>query len=282
MTVKQRIAAVIFLLLLLAGLPITVAGWPGVAFADEITAISAKVEAGFDGKARAGSWIPVTLDLENQGPDFDEEIQISDPSSGSGQLGPMYRSQYVSDVILPRGGHKLVTVYVPYFSVTPRLEVNLVSQGKVVDSIEIPVSIVSEQDLFVGVGGQRVSAWNLLTTLPLPVQGSRVEVVPLTSAAFPERPEALAAFDIIALGDIPADALSDSSMEALEGWVAGGGTLVLSGGASGKNNLQGLPEALLPVVPGAPVQMDSVSALEQMGNQSLSTSLLPTITESRA
>jgi hypothetical protein len=282
MTIKQRIALAIALLILLAGPFIVVVGRSSVAFAGEPSAISTKVEVGFDGKARAGSWIPVTVDLENQGPDFDGEIQISDPSSGNPtySMGPLYQSRYVSDVILPRGSHKRVTVYVPYFSAVPRIEVDLISKGKTVDSIEQTISVVGEQDLFVGVVGQRVSAWNLLTTLQLPAQGSRVEVVPLTTVGFPERPEVLEAFDIIAMGDVRAEDLSDGSMEALEGWVAGGGTLVLSGGANGKSNLKGLPEALLPVVPGDAVQLGSVSVLEHMGSEPLSASLPPTITES--
>jgi hypothetical protein len=281
MTIKQRIAIAIALLILLAGPSIAAIGWSGVAFASEPSAITTKVEVGFDGKARAGFWIPVTVDLENQGPDFDGEIQVSGPSGASGQPGLMNQSQYVCDVVLPRGSHKRVTVYIPYFSAIPRLEVNLVTKGKTMDNVEPTVNVVSEQDLFVGVVSQRVSAWNLLTTLQLPVPGSRVEVVPLTSAEFPERTEVLEAFDIIALGDVPADALSQESLEALEGWVAGGGTLVLSGGANAKSNLKGLPGVLLPVVPGEPVQLSSISTLERMGSEPLSSSLLPTITESR-
>jgi hypothetical protein len=284
MKVKQRIATAIILLLLFAGLPIAVALQSGAVFADDPSAISIQVEVGFEGKERVGFWIPVIVDLENQGPDFDGEVQISDPSSGnpSYSMGPMYQSRYVCDVVLPRGSHKRVTVYFPFFSAVPRLEVDLVSGGKTVDSVEPTMSVIGEQDLFIGVVGQRTSAWNLLTTLDLPVQGSRVEVVPLATTGFPERPEVLEAFDIIALGDVRAEAFSPGSLEALEGWVAGGGTLVLSGGANGKSNLKGLPGPLLPVVPGDAVQLGSVSALEQMGSEPLSALLLPTITESRA
>ncbi|MDD5039304.1 MAG: hypothetical protein PHN78_08355, partial [Dehalococcoidales bacterium] len=240
MILKQRTASAIILLIFLISL--SLAGFPSVVLAGEPSAISTKVEVGFDGKARTGFWIPVVVDMENQGPDFDGEIEISvDPySSAVRQPGPVYQSRYVTEVVLPRGSHKRVTIYIPCLSAIPRLEIDLVSKGKTVDSIEQTISMVGERDLFVGVVGERVSAWNLLTTLQLPVQGSRVEVVPITIADFPERSEILEAFDIIALSDIPADALSDNALEVLEGWVAGGGTLVLSGGANGKSNLKGL------------------------------------------
>ena len=279
---KRRITFAIAFLILLTGLFLMAVCRPGVVLAADTEAIAVEVNAGFDGKARAGSWIPVTVDLENRGPDFDGEVRISDPSGGSGPLSPMYRSQYVSDVVLPRGSHKRVTVYVPYFSAAPRLEVDLVSKGRTVKSVEVAVSSVGEQDLFIGVAGDRVSAWNLLTTLQLPSQRSLVEVVPVPAAEFPGRPEVLAAFDVIILGDVPAEALSESSLEALEGWVAGGGTLLLPGGANAKANLKGLPESLLPVVPGEAVQIGSITALEQLGSEPLASSLHPTITESRA
>ncbi|MBI2868228.1 MAG: hypothetical protein HYX96_00175 [Chloroflexi bacterium] len=268
-------------MILTVGLPLTTAGWPHAVLAEEPAAISTRVEVGYEGKARAGFWIPVMVELENQGPDFEGEVRVSDPSGAARQPGPVYQSRYVADVVLPRGSHKRVTIYVPYLSAVPRLEVNLVARGKTVASIEPAVSVVGEKDLLVGVIGPRASAWNLLTTLALPVQGSRVAVVFLTAAGFPERPEVLEAFDIIALGDARAEALSPGSLEALEGWVAGGGTLVLTGGANGKSNLKGLPGSLLPVIPGDAVPLESVPVLERIGSAPLAASSAPTITESR-
>ncbi len=278
MTVKKRVATAILFLALIAGLVMT--GWTSVALAEEPVTISTKVEVGFDGKARTGFWIPVTVDLENQGPDFEGEVQVSLPSAGVPQPGQTYQGRYVAEAILPHGSHKRVTVYVPYLSAIPRLEVDLVSRGKTVDSIEPTVGIIGERDLLVGIVGQRASAWNLLTTLELPVQGNRAEVAYLTAAGFPDRPEVLEAFDAIVLGDVRVESLSPASLEALEGWVAGGGTLVASGGANGKSNLKGLPGALLPVAPGDAVKLGSVSALERMGSENLSASLLPVITQS--
>lgn len=274
----NRTGAVLILLVLLAGLAVTATGWSGAVFAAD-PPITTNVEAGFGGTARAGYWIPVVLEVENQGPDFDGEVRIT---GSSGYYGNTDESRYVADVVLPRGSHKRITVYVPFLVSVPRLDMELVSEGRTVETFEPGVNIVGEQDLFVGVIGQKVSAWNLLTTLQLPLQGSRVEVVPVDPAEFPERPEVLEAFDIIALSDVPIQTLSAPALEALEGWVAGGGTLVLSGGANGRSNLKGLPEVLLPVVPGGAVQLNSVSALEQLGDQAISASLLPTVTGSSA
>ncbi len=272
---KRRTTAVLIALVFVAALAMPFAGLTGPASAGDDYEIDTAIEAGFGGMVRAGSWVPLTVDMENRGRDFDGELRVD---GNYNQMGFTDQSLYIADVVLPQGSHKRITLYIPLLSAVPRIEVELVSGGKTVDTFEEGVSIVGEQDLFVGVIGQKLSAWNILSTLPLPIQGSRVEVALIDPAEFPERTEVLEAFDIIALGDVPAQSLSSAALEALEGWTAGGGTLVLPGGAVGKTNLKGLPEALLPVTPGDPFQLSSVAALEELGNEAITATLLPTVT----
>ena len=114
MILKHRILPAIFLIFLIS---LSLTGFSKVVLAEETSAISTKVEVGFDGKARTGFWMPVVVDMENQGPDFDGEIQISaDPFPGAVyQPGSVYQSRYGTEVVLPRGSHKHITVYIPYF-----------------------------------------------------------------------------------------------------------------------------------------------------------------------
>ena len=126
---------------------------PPAALAQETSPISLEVEAGFDEKARVGNWIPVVVRLENQGPDLSAEIHVI------GNRGhPMSSGSYVADVVLPRDGRKRLTLHVPYMTATPRLDVELVADGEVVASLEPPVNIIGETDLFVGVVGRRAGA----------------------------------------------------------------------------------------------------------------------------
>ena len=190
---------------------------PPATLAQESSPISVDVEVGYDGNARIGSWTPVTVRMENQGSDFAGEVHV---------LGMRDQSvRYVADIVLPRNSRKRVTLYVPYLTGAPRMHVELVSGGKAATSLETRVNLVGETDVFVGVVGQRTGAWNLLTTLDLPGNSRRVVVAPILPDSFPHRTEGLEAFDVIVLGDSDVQGLSAPTLDTLEGWVAGGGTL---------------------------------------------------------
>ena len=232
---------------------------PSAALAQEPLPISVEVEVGFDGKARIGNWTPVAVQIENQGRDFAGEVHV---------LGMRDQSvRYVADIVLPRNSRKRLILYVPYLTATPRLYVELVSGGKVVASLETRVNLVGETDLFVGVVGQRTGAWNLLTTLDLPGKSREVVVAPIFPGSFPKRTEGLEAFDVIVLGDADVQALSSEMLDTLEGWVAGGGTLVLPGGTQEGANLRDLPEQLMPVVTAGLAELENTSSLDRLGQE---------------
>ena len=242
-------------------------GNPSEVLAQEPSPISLEVEVGLDGKARVGHWIPVVVRVENTGPDLEAEIHVT-ASRGH----PTSSGINIADVVLPRGSRKRLTLYVPYMTAIPRLEVELVDEGRVVTRLETPVNVIGESDILVGVIGRRAGPWNLLTTLDLPGQAREVAVVPIAPDSFPHRQEALRAFDVIALGDVAVQTLPSETLEALEGWVAGGGTLVLSGGMNAEARLEGLPLHLMPVVPGDTAEREKIPALERLGNEPISAS----------
>ena len=232
---------------------------PSAALAQEPSPISVKVEVGFDGKARIGKWTPVAVQIENQGSDFAGEVHV---------LGMRDQSvRYVADIVLPQNSRKRLILYVPYLTPTPRLHVELVSGGKAVASLDTRVNLVGETDLFVGVVGQRTGAWNLLTTLDLPGDSREVVVASIPPDSFPQRTEVLEAFDFIVLGDADVRALSSEMLDALEGWVAGGGTLVLPGRPQAGANFRGLPEQLRPVEITGSAELENTSALERLGQE---------------
>ncbi len=242
-------------------------GNPSEVLAQEPSPISLEVEVGFDGKARVGHWIPVVVRVENTGPDLEAEIHVT-ASRGH----PTSSGINIADVVLPRGSRKRLTLYVPYMTAIPRLEVELVDEGRVVTRLETPVNVIGESDILVGVIGRRAGPWNLLTTLDLPGQAREVAVVPIAPGSFPHRQEALRAFDVIALGDVAVQTLPSETLEAIEGWVASGGTLVLSGGLTTEARLEGLPAHLMPIVPGDTAEREKIPSLERLGNEPISAS----------
>ena len=247
---------------------------PSTALAQDPTPISVEVEVGFGGNARIGSWTPVAVRMENQGRDFAGEVHV---------LGLRDQSvRYVADIVLPRNSRKRLIIYVPYLTPTPRLHVELVSGGKAVASVETRVNLVGETDLFVGVVGQRTGAWNLLTTLDLPGDSREVVVASVSHDSFPQRTEGLDAFDIFVLGDVDVQALSPEMLDTLQGWVAGGGTLVLPGRPQEGANLRGLPEQLMPVVIAGSAELENTSALERLGQEPLPVTFPLQVSVSRA
>ena len=265
-------AAPIALLFALLAATLLLSGPPS-ASAQELSPISLQVEVGFDGKARVGSWTPVIALLENHGPDFVGEVHVIDTRGQS--------TRYIDAVVLPQGSRKRLTLHAPYQRFESRLNVELVSDGKVVVSRESRVSLVSVDDIFVGVVGQRTGPWNLLTTLEIPGQRREVVVAPISPEAFPDRPEVLESFDVIVLGDVQVRALSPGMLEALEGWVAGGGTLILPGGPTSGVDLKGLPAQLMPVIAGNVIELESASALERLGNEPFPTTYHLSVSDSQ-
>ena len=247
---------------------------PSAALAQETLPISVEVEVGFGGNARIGSWTPVAVRMKNQGSDFSGEVHV---------LGLRDQSvRYVADIVLPRNSRKRLIIYVPYLTPTPRLHVELVSGGKAVASVETRVNLVGETDLFVGVVGQRTGAWNLLTTLDLPGDSREVVVASIPHDSFPQHAEGLEAFDIIVLGDADVQALSSEMLDTLQGWVAGGGTLVLPGGPQAGANLTGLPEQLRPVEIAGSAELENTSALERLGQEPFPVTFPLQVSASRA
>ena len=55
----------------------------------------------------------------------------------------------------------------------------------------------------------------------------------------------------------------------MEGWVAGGGVLVLPGGPGAGANLKGMPERLMPVITGAAAELERSLALERLAHEPL-------------
>ena len=255
----RRARSIVFLFVVLVGTLLFTS--PSTALAQEPSPISVKAEVGFSGKARVGHWIPVAVQLENQGRDFAGEVHVFWTRAQS--------VRYVADIVLPRNSRKRLTMYVHSLGASTRLEVELVPDGVVVASLEPRVRIVDDADLFVGVVGQRAGAWNLLATLEMPGQLREVVVVPISPDRLPRHPEVLDAFDLIVLGDVQVQSLSPGVLEAVEGWVAGGGTLVLPGGPNSGVNLKGLPDQLMPVIPGDATELANSSALEKLGQEPL-------------
>ena len=75
--------------------------------------------------------------------------------------------------------------------------------------------------------------------------------VALDVADLPERVEAWSTLDRLVWQDTDSALLSTQQLDALRGWIAGGGRLVIVGGTAGPSSLSAFPDTILPYRPTA-------------------------------
>ena len=82
------------------------------------------------------------------------------------------------------------------------------------------------------------------------VTGDRedAQVAFLELADLPDSASGWTALDVLILNDVDTGRMSDAQKIALEGWIHGGGQLVVTGGASWQQNSAGVQEPYYPSV----------------------------------
>lgn len=210
----------------------------GAAAADPPTM---EAHALLSGNARIGSWMAIQVHLVNNGPAVTGELRLAGGTQGQTRFG--------TAVDLPTQSDKRYVLYAQPPAFGSQLEVILVDGDRKVVSTKVKFAIHDATQLVVAVVAERPEGIvGNLGLLPNPNQVAPL-VMSLTPEDLPERVEAWGAIDRVVWQDIDADRLSPAQLDALRGWVAGGGRLVIAGGTAGPKVLSALPDALLPYRP---------------------------------
>lgn len=217
--------------------------------------------AGLDGYYKINEWLPVQVIVANDGPDRDGEIQLQ----VAGNQGE--RVLYTQRAILPAKSRKQFTLYAFVENYTRELIVKLVEGEDTTAEARIAVEPLTAQDFLCGVVSNDVSALNYLAGLP-PIGSGRVHVAHLTLSDLPAQGRALGALDALILHNIDSSPMSVGQREALRGWIAFGGHLIVVGGPSAAAVAAGLDD-LLPVrITGSTTTTD-IGALGDFANAPL-------------
>ncbi|NLG96946.1 MAG: hypothetical protein GX491_06255 [Chloroflexi bacterium] len=198
------------------------------------------VTPAYSGYFKYGEWLPVWIELENQGRDLDGEVRVQ----VSGSQGTLV---FAAEVSLPSGSRKQFPIYVLPNNFSRELQVRLVSGGKTVATQKVTVRPQPNITFMAGILAPERGAISLLNGIHIPGQERPKVLVDLTLAELPDRAEALRSFDLLIINDIDTSNLSAEQAEALESWVHQGGHLVIGGGSSAQQVTAGLPESLLPL-----------------------------------
>ncbi len=250
MRLKHRVWSWLLLLALLAFSGRGVWGAPGRA------SVQMTVTPLMAGHAKYGEWLPLRIALSNSGADLDAEVRV-EVSTNVGNAA------YTAPVPLPAGARKEVILYVPPATFSRSLDVRLLQGTEELVRASVKVQMHQQNEVLIGVVAARTDGLNLLSGLALPTR-SNTTVIPLKLEDLPERFEPLRSLDVLVLSDVDTTPLSVAQQEALAAWVENGGHLVLGGGSGVARVFAGIPEALQPVKPASPTDVEALPILTQL------------------
>ncbi|NTZ20165.1 hypothetical protein EXW96_22240 [Paenibacillus sp. JMULE4] len=266
---SERIKGVRRLLLLLLALCMTfqiMAGTVGAAPA--ASGVELQIQTGIDGKMKEGRWFPVKFTLTSPHEDISGDLVVQVASQTGGK-----DITYVKHVELPRQSTKTVWMALPGMTLNSRNNVVKLYQGPVEGGTLVPISkgsnyieTVSVRSTQVGVLARDPDTLNFLSLLN--TQGYDVSVSRLNVADFPAETMMLDGLDAIAINDIATDQLSPEQVQAINGWVARGGSLILAGGAGYAKTAKAF-ESLSPVTYQGTISLSKLGSLENLAAKEL-------------
>lgn len=216
------------------------------AAAAEPSSIKLTVQPFFEGRYRAGNWIPFRITVANDGPDLNTTVSV--------QAG----TSFATPLELPGGAEKSVVLYArPLDEIRRTATVRVLVSGVELAKAEAQIKGVSSVTRVVGYISQQTF------TLPLPEAQAdtyKIEHVAVQPADLPDRSEGLSMFDALVIDGAPLTNLGDKQRQALSDWVRLGGQIVL-GGTNLQATLNQMPEPLRSATVAAEVPRGAISLL---------------------
>lgn len=219
------------------------------------------------GHARTGSWASIEVTLANDGPPIRGELRL--------EADQQLRTRYSMSVDLPTGSRQTYVLHAQPPAFGRAATVNLVANDQVVDSVAIAYLVHDRTQLVVGVLAERPQAIVAELDLPSSLNGAAPVIVPLTIGDLPATVAGWSALDRLIWQDLDSNRLSREQLDALRGWLAAGGRLIIAGGTAGIGTLAGFPDDLLPFRPTATIDIDATSLTPLVGSLPDSAAPLP-------
>jgi hypothetical protein len=222
------------------------------------------VRAGFDGAGRVGGWVPLDVQLVNEGSEIKANVQVVVDQPGGRSTYSFVPTTFSLPVVLPRLSNRRFSMEVNLPNATNnRLTARLVRNpgGELITEQDISMTRVPLGDYFCGVLARDPSTYDFLAALDLPAPIRRVRTAPLDPATVPERAQLMGSFDCLIVDNAATAQLRPEQLEAIQVWVGTGGLLLEVGGATWQSTLGPMPPDLLPVEPTGLTNLQSLSAL---------------------
>ncbi|MUT66448.1 hypothetical protein [Paenibacillus sp. NEAU-GSW1] len=234
----QRLIAWTFIIVLTAALM----GTGKAAFAEGSEGIMIQSSIGFNGQYKEGIWTPVQLSMTNTSKDnLKGEVVVSVNSPFGGQS-----VDYVVPAELPADTEVEIELSIPGTQLHEKNNRIRFFKGSYKSGDEVKFmgnnylsgSMIANNTI--GVIASDPDTLNFMPSLNL--QGYNIYVLPLTEDQLPSNPNLLNFFNVLVLNDTATSGWDNKHIEAIEGWVRAGGTLMLSGGAGYSKTAQAFQE----------------------------------------
>jgi hypothetical protein len=231
--------------------------------------VQMQVDAGYSSNFRSGAWLPLRVRIANAGPGFAGTLLVDDSGQQAVNATPIDHAVYARTVVLPAGGEKDLTIFVPGADLASSLDVILEGGpgGPLVRRVGI--AGVSNSTLLVGVLSQTDAMRTELRGLDHALGGAQLLTVPLRAQTLDPQPLALASLDAIIIENFSSADLSSDQIASLDDWVRRGGVLVEIGGPTATATVAGLTPSLVLLHPGQPRIMHSLPGLSGTTAQAL-------------
>jgi hypothetical protein len=232
--------------------------------------LSIAVKVGYSGFVKAQQWMPVTIDLTNNGQGVDGTLEVSIGASSTPNGPPIGSAIYQTHLSLPAGATKQVRTYLVEDQAPAVVSVRLVANGRVLVSADSQTG--SASTALIGVLSDQTTALDGFAALH---PGSiSANIVHLSLADVGDSAILLRAFDLLAIDDFATDTLTAAQRGAVTDYVQNGGALLLGTGASWRKTLAGVSAAILPMQLNSTATLRSVQALDKLPRVEIATGAL--------
>lgn len=203
------------------------------------------VKVGYHNTVKQGQWMPVVVDVTNNGLALDATLEIQTGGAPGGPGGPPTGlAVYHWPLSLGAGATKHVRTYVLMDQFSGAMAMRVVDRGRVIESQN--ASGGNTSGMLLGVLSDRPGTLDGLSSVHL---GTFTPTVTHISAdELPDTALMLRAFDLLAIDDFATDTLTASQRAALADYVMNGGALLLGTGGSWHKTLAGLPASIVPML----------------------------------
>ena len=219
--------------------------------------LSLVLDAGLDGSARIGYWVPVRVTVSNGSSAPFSGTVLARVFSGFRRVATatdtvLSSEQFEEFVTVARGMQKQVTLYVPFDVIGPinyrGVQVDLLdSHRRVVATQDQRVYTLNAGDVLVGTLSDASTNFDALNRAALPSAASSLLLSSFDATTLPTMATVLDNLDALVLVDFTTSTLKPAQLSALATWINRGGVLIEVGGLAWQRTLGGLPSDLLPI-----------------------------------